>query len=159
GQRTNQDVLDAADLAAATRRGMLRIDVALSRPAQGPARRITDLLDDPRNIERLVGLVDQGAHVYVGGGQGFTQAALTALERAVGASMLDRLTAQGRLGLEAFAGHDADQDLTELGWSQIAMHNDERNGRWLVLDGRVYDVEPFLRRHPGGVRIIRSWAG
>jgi sulfite reductase alpha subunit-like flavoprotein len=159
GQRTNPDVLDAADLAAARRRGMLRVDVALSRPAAGPARRISDLIEDPRNAKRLVELVDLGAHVYVCGGQGFTKTALNALERAVGASMLERLIAQGRLGLEAFAGHDAERDLTEIGWSQIAMHNDERNGRWLVLDGHVFDVEPFLRRHPGGVRIIRSWAG
>lgn len=176
-QRTSRDVLDAPDLAAAQRRGMLRVDVALSRPsvndlparpavndsparpAVRPARRITDLLDDSRNAERLVDLVGRGAHVYVCGSQGFTQAALDALERTVGAAMIQRLTAQGRLGLEAFAGHDAKQDLTELGWSQIAMHNDERNGRWLVLNGRVFDVEPFLRRHPGGVRIIRSWAG
>jgi sulfite reductase alpha subunit-like flavoprotein len=159
GQRTNQDVLDAADLATARRRGMLHVDVALSRPAAGPARRITDLIEDPHNAKRLVELVRRGAQVYVCGGQGFTQTALHSLERAVGASMIERLTAQGRLGLEAFAGHDAERDRAELGWSQIAMHNNERNGRWLVLDGQVFDVEPFLRRHPGGTRIIRSWAG
>ena len=159
GLRTSTDVLECDELATARSSGMLRVDVALSRPAAGAPRRIGELLGYPATARTLTGLVEGGAHVYVCGGQGFTKTALAALERTLGAERLERLTAQGRLGVEAFAGHDPDAELPELGWSRIAEHNDERNGRWLVLDGRVFDVEPFVRRHPGGVRILSSWAG
>eukprot|EP00053_Salpingoeca_punica_P006478 m.61099 g.61099 ORF g.61099 m.61099 type:complete len:333 (+) comp13710_c0_seq1:61-1059(+) len=36
----------------------------------------------------------------------------------------------------------------------ITMAEVERNRRWLVIDGKVYDLTAFLRRHPGGEEIL-----
>jgi len=38
-------------------------------------------------------------------------------------------------------------------------HNDAERGWWIAVNGRVYDVSPFLTRHPGGGEILRAHAG
>jgi hypothetical protein len=43
--------------------------------------------------------------------------------------------------------------------SQVAEHNDEANGYWLIIDGWVYDVTELMRIHPGGPRILQLYAG
>ena len=40
----------------------------------------------------------------------------------------------------------------------VAQHDSE-DDCWLVIEGFVYDVTPFLRSHPGGVAIILPYAG
>lgn len=42
--------------------------------------------------------------------------------------------------------------------SDVVLHNDDDHGYWLVLDGRVYDLTEFAHLHPGGFKIIRSYA-
>jgi sulfite reductase (NADPH) flavoprotein alpha-component len=39
------------------------------------------------------------------------------------------------------------------------LHNNEENGYWMVVDGRVYDVTEFGHLHPGGFKIIHAYAG
>jgi cytochrome b involved in lipid metabolism len=43
--------------------------------------------------------------------------------------------------------------------SDIVLHNSAATGYWLVLDGQVYDLTPYLNRHPGGAHVLRSYAG
>ena len=43
--------------------------------------------------------------------------------------------------------------------SEIALHNDDEHGYWMIIDGRVYDVTEFAQLHPGGVKIIREYTG
>jgi sulfite reductase alpha subunit-like flavoprotein/pSer/pThr/pTyr-binding forkhead associated (FHA) protein len=43
--------------------------------------------------------------------------------------------------------------------SEIVLHNDEENGYWMVLNGRVYDLTEFSQLHPGGFKIIFGYAG
>jgi hypothetical protein len=50
-------------------------------------------------------------------------------------------------------------ELPELDFSQIATHNAERHGYWLVIDRFVYDVSAFMHAHPGGDRILQLYAG
>jgi cytochrome b involved in lipid metabolism len=40
----------------------------------------------------------------------------------------------------------------------IATHNSSTSC-WLLIAGRVYDVTPYLRNHPGGSRTILPWCG
>ena len=37
--------------------------------------------------------------------------------------------------------------------------NDPEHGWWIAVDGTVYDVTEFLRRHPGGAPILQAYAG
>lgn len=43
--------------------------------------------------------------------------------------------------------------------SEIVLHNNEENGYWMVVDGRVYNVAEFGHLHPGGFKIIHAYAG
>jgi fatty acid desaturase/predicted heme/steroid binding protein len=42
--------------------------------------------------------------------------------------------------------------------SEIASHNSAKSA-WIIIDGNVYDVTEFARRHPGGDRILHLFAG
>ena len=42
--------------------------------------------------------------------------------------------------------------------AQVAGH-DTADDCWLVIQGHVYDITPFLRSHPGGVPILLPYAG
>ena len=42
--------------------------------------------------------------------------------------------------------------------SELVMHRVPEDA-WLVMDGRVFDVTPFLSRHPGGTNILRMFLG
>jgi len=41
----------------------------------------------------------------------------------------------------------------DISWDEIAKHNQPHDG-WLVLNGTVYNVGPYLHYHPGGIDIF-----
>ena len=41
---------------------------------------------------------------------------------------------------------------------EVAQHNTESDC-WIIVDGKVLDVTPFLEQHPGGVEAIENYAG
>ncbi|XP_076458631.1 acyl-CoA 6-desaturase-like [Babylonia areolata] len=43
-------------------------------------------------------------------------------------------------------------------WSEVQTHTDS-NDRWLVIEGQVYNISTWARRHPGGSRVIGHYAG
>ena len=43
-------------------------------------------------------------------------------------------------------------------WNEVRKHNQADN-KWLVVDGLIYDITNFAKRHPGGARIISHYAG
>jgi cytochrome b involved in lipid metabolism len=43
--------------------------------------------------------------------------------------------------------------------SELVLHNDEDHGYWIAIDGGVYDISDFLRRHPGGPMVLKGYAG
>lgn len=43
-------------------------------------------------------------------------------------------------------------------WSEIVRHT-ERNDRWVVIEGEVYDVTRWSRKHPGGSKLLGHYAG
>jgi cytochrome b involved in lipid metabolism len=49
--------------------------------------------------------------------------------------------------------------LPEYDRSQVAQHNNDAHGYWLIVDDVVYDVSEFMPAHPGGERILQLYAG
>ena len=45
-----------------------------------------------------------------------------------------------------------------VGFLQVAKHSTPSDG-WVALNGKVYNVGPFINRHPGGPYVIRANLG
>lgn len=43
-------------------------------------------------------------------------------------------------------------------WDQIKEHDKEED-KWLVVEGNIYDITRFAKKHPAGPRIISHFAG
>ncbi|XP_040184352.1 acyl-CoA 6-desaturase isoform X1 [Rana temporaria] len=43
-------------------------------------------------------------------------------------------------------------------WEEIQKHN-TRTDKWLVIDRKVYNISAWVKRHPGGLRVISHYAG
>jgi cytochrome b involved in lipid metabolism len=53
---------------------------------------------------------------------------------------------------------DALTDLPEYSRLEVARHCED-DELWLIIDGLVYDVAPYLKKHPGGMAILQVYAG
>jgi len=73
-----------------------------------------------------------------------------------GFSQMDwiRLT-QTRADLSGLGGKRPRTDIT---MEEVKAHNKEDDG-WTVLRGKVYNLTPYMKFHPGGVSILRAALG
>jgi sulfite reductase (NADPH) flavoprotein alpha-component len=142
-------------------------------------RHIGDAVRDEANARHLWELLRPvadgglGACVYVCGRTSFAKAAIDALKdvfvrfapcpeeerEAYAARVLRELAGEGRFMQEIFSGEAAAEDLPAIDISEIALHNDDAHGYWLVIEGRVYDMSEYIRLHPGGMRVLLGYAG
>jgi sulfite reductase (NADPH) flavoprotein alpha-component len=117
----------------------------------------------------------QGAYFYVCGRTGFATAVMDAIKaviyqyssgseeerkKAVQTILYD-LVGRGRYLQDIFSTYTGShlEAHTTYNASEIALHNDDEHGYWMIIDGRVYDVTEFAQLHPGGVKIIREYTG
>ncbi len=73
-----------------------------------------------------------------------------------------RLIGEDRFMLEIFttyAGTHFDKVKQQYNISDVVLHNDDEHGYWIIISGRVYDVNEFNHIHPGGAKIIQSYSG
>eukprot|EP00818_Percolomonas_sp_WS_P002568 CAMPEP_0117442368 /NCGR_PEP_ID=MMETSP0759-20121206/4113_1 /TAXON_ID=63605 /ORGANISM="Percolomonas cosmopolitus, Strain WS" /LENGTH=269 /DNA_ID=CAMNT_0005234249 /DNA_START=170 /DNA_END=979 /DNA_ORIENTATION=+ len=49
-------------------------------------------------------------------------------------------------------------ELKVISRKEVAQHNDETNC-WVIIDNFVYDLTPFIPRHPGGMSVLKARAG
>ena len=45
-----------------------------------------------------------------------------------------------------------------LTWQEVQKHS-TRKDKWIVVDGEVYNVTNWSRKHPGGSRMLSHYAG
>ena len=43
-------------------------------------------------------------------------------------------------------------------WEEIQEH-DKKDDSWIVIHGKVYNISNFMKKHPGGGRVIGSYGG
>lgn len=55
-------------------------------------------------------------------------------------------------------GGKLDEEKTTYTWDEISRH-DKKDDRWLVIQGDVYNITDWSKRHPGGSRVIGHYAG
>ena len=76
---------------------------------------------------------------------------------ALGRDAFADLIVQHRYLLEVLPGPTAPH--RQIDASELARHNEPGDDIWTAIDGRVYDLTAFAEMHPGGQRLIHSFAG
>ena len=51
-----------------------------------------------------------------------------------------------------------DESKPSYSWDEIKAHT-TKNEQWIVINNCVYDVTRWLRKHPGGAKIISHFVG
>jgi sulfite reductase alpha subunit-like flavoprotein len=116
-----------------------------------------------------------GAHFYVCGRTGFASSVMDAIEKVMDrfyegpedqrglttSTALYKLLGEERYMQDIFStytGSHLDTATTHTA-SEVVLHNNPVDGYWMVIDGRVYDMNKFGHLHPGGFKIIQAYAG
>ncbi|XP_063412138.1 fatty acid desaturase 2-like isoform X2 [Mytilus trossulus] len=55
-------------------------------------------------------------------------------------------------------GGKQEQQKAVYTWDEIAKH-DKREDRWMVIQGEVYNITNWARKHPGGTKVISHYSG
>ncbi len=50
------------------------------------------------------------------------------------------------------------QELIRYTRQEVATHK-KLDDCWIVIDGSIYNISSWLKRHPGGARILMHYAG
>src|SRR5258706_15470500 len=147
----------------------------------GERHSIGDEILKEANVKALWNLLQsqenggQGGYFYLCGRTGFANAVMNAIktviyrhslgpeeerEKAVQTTLYD-LVGKGRYLQEIFTTYTGShlEGQATYDASEIGLHNDDEHGYWMIIDGRLYDVTEFAQLHPGGVKIIREYAG
>ncbi|MDQ4130527.1 MAG: hypothetical protein M3133_05995, partial [Actinomycetota bacterium] len=142
----------------------------------GARRRMGEEIARDENARRLWELLCQeGASVYVCGRADFAAAvmeAITALfvrfsegtapqREANARELLRRMVGEDRYVQEVYTTYTGPAFSGKPSWdaSEVVLRNNEHDGYWAIINGRVYDLTEFASMHPGGEKIIRSYAG
>ncbi|XP_015684928.2 acyl-CoA 6-desaturase-like, partial [Protobothrops mucrosquamatus] len=55
-------------------------------------------------------------------------------------------------------GGEREAPIPSYTWEEIQKHN-LRTDKWLVIERKVYNITQWVKRHPGGIRVISHYAG
>ncbi len=147
----------------------------------GEKSRITDEILREENARVLWDLLrsrsegGQEAYFYVCGRTGFANSVIEGIKGVIRGysegpaetredrvrQILYRLVGEERYMQDIFTtytGAQIDKEQTYYA-SEIVRHNNDEEGYWMVVSGRVYDLTEFAHLHPGGVKIISGYAG
>jgi len=141
-----------------------RVDAVILREEN--ARYIWDMLRSPEEG-------GSGAYFYLCGRTAFATSILNAIKSIIarfneGASpeengrILYELVGQGRFCLEIFttyAGRHFDDEKQKIPVSAVVRRNNDQDGYWVIINGRVYDMTEFGHIHAGGMKIVQSYSG
>lgn len=169
---TTQDHIHyRAELEELVGTGALSLRYAFSHDPAAPSH-IGDAILAEENVSDVRRLLEEpgvgggGAAVYICGSAGFANAVTAALKAVAdglpeGRPTLAKLAAERRLIHEVFTTYTVPKHHApaEFDTSEVALHNDDDHGWWMVLDGRVYDITEFQGLHVGGVKVLRGYAG
>jgi len=50
------------------------------------------------------------------------------------------------------------KEVKKYSWAEVQAHSESKD-KWIVIDGQVYNVTNWARKHPGGSRVISHYAG
>jgi sulfite reductase (NADPH) flavoprotein alpha-component len=169
-----QVAFSQADIQAKSEAGQLCFE-------PGRRRHLDQEMLQTENARRLWQLLQSeaegglGAYFYVCGRTGFAksvfEAIRTILSRFAEGSEVERqekarralyhLIGEDRYMQEIFTTYSGPQFEQQRLYnaSEVVCCNNDRDGYWMIINGRVYDLTEFAHLHPGGMKIIQSYAG
>jgi cytochrome b5 len=53
---------------------------------------------------------------------------------------------------------DSNIQTKKYSWTEVKQHN-SKNDLWIVIDGYVYDITNFQKKHPGGSKVVNFYSG
>jgi cytochrome b involved in lipid metabolism len=53
---------------------------------------------------------------------------------------------------------DSNIQTKKYSWNEVKQHN-SKNDLWIVIDGYVYDITNFQKKHPGGSKVVNFYSG
>ncbi|HNH78783.1 MAG TPA: cytochrome b5 domain-containing protein [Anaerolineales bacterium] len=187
GTRTEAEIHHRDLLEKLAGAGRLHLRVALSREDKqiflqdgrlaarsGTACHVDSLLDqDAETLWSLLRNSDEGgeqACFYICGRTGFAGSIISALRNVIrrfvdsdskADDFFRQLMADRRIMLDIFTtyGGTSDQAGRVFDISDLVLHNNDSNGYWMALNGKVYDLSEFVHLHAGGRRILANNAG
>lgn len=53
---------------------------------------------------------------------------------------------------------DSNVQMNNFTWNEVKRHN-SKNDLWIVIDGYVYDITNFQKKHPGGSKVVNFYSG
>ncbi len=126
--------------------------------------------DNTRLLWEMLRPGGKGAYLYVCGRTSFAATVLDAIRAIIrryaegdaADEIFYSLIGEDRLMLEIFttyAGAHFNEDKPRFNVSDVVQHNDDEHGYWLIISGRVYDMNVFNHMHAGGSKILQSYAG
>lgn len=166
GGRTPEVLPYKDELDAYAQSGAAEVQYAYSRVGSG-AKRVDGLVREPAVAARLRALVRAGAQLYTCGRAPFSRSVMDALADALdepgrpGREEVYRLVAEGRYLYDVFTTYPGSTVAahTLVDASDLSRRTTPQAGLWQAINGRVYDLTEFAEIHPGGQRIIGSFAG
>jgi cytochrome b involved in lipid metabolism len=123
---------------------------------------VEDRLREPATAARLRELMRSrdgggpGGRIYVSGGADFARRMMAAVDEVLDGQELADLVLEHRYVQVVTAAGASDRCIDA---SELSLHNDPGRSIWMAIDGRVYDLTAFAEMHPGGQKLIESFAG
>ena len=112
---------------------------------------VADALTEPGVAARL-----GAARIFVCGRAPFARRVMAAVTELVNEPLAD-LIVQRRYVQDVLPGGTAPRAQVDV--SELARHTDPAESIWTAIRGRVYDLTAFAEIHPGGQKLIHSFAG
>jgi len=183
GTRTPDDLYYSDELESYVNQKKLQIRVAFSRSdkqieikkkrfhfSNGKRGYIDSEMLREENAKIIYQLIQNKAVFYICGHAEFASTVMNAIKKILhgqghdensAQQILYKLVGEDRYLQEVFTtyagAHFSKSNLIPA--SQVISHNNDENGYWMIIDGRVYDVGEFIHLHPGGLKIMRSYSG
>lgn len=110
------------------------------------------------------------ATVYVCGKAGYAKAVMNGISNIIKQEALAdkvdaqelflRLFSENRYMQDVFSGQEVPEEISkQYHISEIVERNNEKNGYWVIINNKVYDLTEFKATHPGGEKIVTDNAG
>ena len=159
------DVVDLTHLRALSREMPLTVHLILSEAqnlelrmgqvqvAATQGRRVSDFITAQAQL--LQPLNRAGAHWYVCGSVDFGHGVRTAVTAAVG----DAAVAwRSHYHEDLFSAVTTSGERPTYRLEQVAAHN-RPDDLWTIINGQIYDLSPYVKLHPGGLKMLMESAG